>query len=66
MNLYDIIGLVNRDEENSSDDMRRMTKDEYDDLFGLVKEMKLKLQNVNRLDVKDSLEKISVRLKEED
>lgn len=68
MNLYDIIGLSNHEEKviPVPDDKRKMTKDEYDDLFGLVKEMNLKMKNVNRLDVKNALERIAVRLQEEE
>lgn len=67
MNIYDLIGLSNHDEPTQSTESKRgFTQEEYEDLFGLVKEINLRVKHIHELDIKEALEKIAKRLQEED
>lgn len=67
MNIYDLIRPNHSDEVVQSVTPKRgFTQEEYEDLFGLVKEINLRVKHIHELDIKEALEKIAQRLQEED
>lgn len=63
MNIYDIIG---KKKEESPVEQRRMTEDEYRELFEMVQKINLKVKHIHELDVKEALERIAKRLNGEE